>query len=192
MNMNFLVLLLPLVIGLTWIRLVRPGFNRLQGTTTLIVPLPLLARLRMHALPALLALGLGTWFAVNGDLPWWTLAIPVISNVLLMAIPVKYTLTTDGIRLGWTAFRRWTEFAGVRRAPGGARLVGANKTLGMSIWLSGSRGDDEFLHFLRRTVRDAYKGKGDVVPFPVERTSPQNAIDADSLQDGISAFTTER
>ena len=28
----------------------------------------------------------------------------------------------------------------------------------MHIWLSGSRGDDEFLHFLRQTLKDAYKG----------------------------------
>ena len=46
----------------------------------------------------------------------------------------------------------------MRRAPGGARLIGVPKSRGMHIWLSGSRGDDEFLQFLRQTLKIAYKG----------------------------------
>lgn len=190
--MNLLVLLLPFVILLTWVRLVRPGFNTLQGSPILIVPLPLLARLRMHALPSAVAIGLACWLAAEGDLPWMALAFPVASTILLLAIPVKYTLTNLGIRLGWTSFRRWTEFAGVRRAPGGARLMGAHKTIGMQIWLSGSRGDDEFLHFLRKTVRNAYKGKSEVVTFPANRVRPAVPAEPEHLHDVISAYTSER
>lgn len=193
--MNLLILLLPLVIGFTWARLVRPGFNALQGTPILIVPLPLLARIRMHAVPALVAMGLGCWLAVSDALPWWALLFPGLSNTLLVAVPVKYTLTEVGIRLGWTSFRRWTEFAGVRRATGGARLQGVQKRMGMHIWLSGSRGDDEFLQFLRRTVRNAYQGKSSVVPFPDPQDRPgqhHSTAESDVFQDSISAFTAER
>lgn len=186
--MNVFLLLLLLVIGLTWARLVRPGFNRLHGTLTLVVPLPLLARLRMHALPATFALLLAGILVVRGDVPWWAMLAPILSNVLLVAIPVKYTLTNEGIRLGWTSFHRWTGFAGVRRAPGGARLVGVQRTFGLHIWLSGSRGDDEFLQYLRQTVRNAYQGRANVVPFHGSRSAP----DADSMRDSISAYTAER
>jgi len=190
--MNPLILLLPLVIGLTWARLIRPGFNTLQGTPIRIVSLPLLARVRMHAVPALVALVLAAWFAIRGDLPVWTFLIPVISNVLLVAIPVRYTLTNAGIRLGWTSFHRWTEFAGVRRAPGGARLVGVQRKMGLQIWLSGSRGDDEFLQFLRQTVRNAYQGRSSVVAFPQDRSADNRRAETDSIHEGISAFTADR
>ncbi len=190
--MNPFVLLLPLVIALTWARLIRPGFNALQGTPIRIVSLPLLARMRMHAVSALLALVLAAWFAIRGDVPLWTFLVPLLSNVLLVAIPVRYTLTDRGIRLGWTSFHRWTEFAGVRRAPGGARLVGVNRKMGLQIWLSGSREDDEFLQFLRQTVRNAYQGKSSVIRFPHDRAVGSRPADTDSLHDGMSAYTADR
>jgi hypothetical protein len=170
--MHPLAFLLPIIIVLTWLRLVRPGLNRLQGRVMLEMPLPLLARLRMHAVPSALALGIGIFLVVDGALPTWSLAIPVLSDLLLLLIPVKYTLTDQGIRLGLGAFHRWTEFTGVRRAPGGARLLGMQRRPGFHIWLSGSRGDDEFLQYLRQTIKGAYKGTGTVIPFPVDRIPP--------------------
>jgi hypothetical protein len=170
--MQIAILLLPIVIAFTWARLIRPGANRLQGSTLLEVSLPLLARIRMHLIPAVLALGIGLYLVYRQELPLWTLAIPIVSDLLLIAIPVKYTITDQGIRLGLGSFRRWTEFAGVRRAPGGARLQGMQRQPGFHIWLSGSRGDDEFLQFLRLTIRNAYKGNSSVIPFPVDRVLP--------------------
>lgn len=175
--MHPIVLLLPLVILISWARLIRPGSNRLQGRILLEMPLPLLARLRMHGFPALLALAVGGYLVVRGDLPPWALAIPIISDLLMIAIPVTYTLTDVGIRLGLGSFRRWTEFTGVRRAPGGARLLGMQRRPGFQIWLSGSRGDDEFLQFLRQTIKNAYKGTGAVIAFPVQRAAPPAADD---------------
>ena len=150
--MNPLVLLLPLLILLTWARLIRPGSNKLQGSVILVEQLTLLSRLRMHVVPATLALLLGGWCVLNGEV---------------------------GIRLGYTGFRRWTEFTGVRRAPGGARLVGLQRKPGMHIWLAGDRRDDEFLQFLRQTVKNAYKGTTTVIPFPVDRTGSAQAAAED-------------
>ncbi len=177
--MNPLVLLLPLIILITWARLIRPGGNRLQGTVILVEHLTLLGRLRMHMVPATLALVLGGWLVLSDDLPAWTLAIPVVSNILLIALPVKYTLTEVGIRLGYAGFRRWTEFTGVRRAPGGARLVGLQRKPGMHIWLAGDRRDDDFIQFLRQTVKNAYKGTTMVIPFPVNRMGGARAESGD-------------
>src|SRR5688500_166961 len=136
--MSYFVYLLPIVIGLTWIRLIRPGVNALEGSTIMVFPMPLLARIRMHLLPSVVALAMTVALVADNRVPLWTLAIPMVSTLLLLAMPVTYTLTSLGIRLGWTSFRRWTEFAGVRRAPGGARLVGGHKARDMRIWLSGS------------------------------------------------------
>jgi hypothetical protein len=175
--MHLTAILLPIVILLTWARLIRPGANRLQGTPLQEMRLPLLARLRMHLVPATLALGIGVYLVFRQDLPPWTIVLPLVSNGLLFAIPVKYTITDQGIRLGLGPFRRWTEFAGVRRAPGGARLQGMQRQPGFHIWLSGSRGDDEFLQFLRQTMKRAYKGNSSVIPFPVDRVQPSTTSD---------------
>ena len=169
--MHPLVLILPIVILISWARLIRPGSNRLQGRVILETPLPLLARIRMHAFPALMALGIGGALVLRDDMPVWGLSLPLLSDLLMIAIPVKYTLTDEGIRLGLGTFRRWTEFTGVRRAPGGAHLLGLARRSSFHIWLSGSRGDDEFLQFLRQTIKGAYKGTGAVIPFPVQDRS---------------------
>lgn len=156
--MNFLVLLLPLALLLATGRIVQPLRMRLYGTRVAVVPLPLLARLRMQAVPAaliaLLAIVLTAW----GIAPWWATPAVIAAMAMLAAVPISYVLTTEGIRLGWADFRRWTEFAGVVRDKGGARLLGAAGTRAYRIWLSGSLGDDEFLHLLRRMIKAAYKG----------------------------------
>ena len=185
--MNALILILPIVIALTWARLVRPGWTKLEGTRIAIVPIPILARIRMHLVPRMLAIIVAVALAVLDLVPWKVLLVPLFSNVLLILLPVKYTLTNAGIRLGWTAFRRWTEFAAVRRAPGGARLIGVQRGKGLHVWLSGSRGDDEFIHFLRTTIRNAYKGDEAIVPVPANQQERTFAVENDHLSTGISA-----
>ncbi len=128
--------------------------------------IPILARARMHLASGTSALAVAVILAIAGTAPWWILAAPLFSYGLLLLLPIKYTLTDAGIRLGATEFRRWTEFAAVRRAPGGARLIGVQRGRGMHVWLSGSRGDDEFILFLKKTLQDAYKGGRGEVPAP--------------------------
>ena len=189
-TMAMFLILLPVLILISWLRLFRPGDNALQGSPIMYFPMPVLARVRMHLVPAGLAIVIAMAMAAKGLLPWWLVAAPVISAILLIAIPIRYTLTSQGIRLGWSSFRRWTEFAGVQRTRGGACLVGGHKARDMRIWLSRSRGDDEFLQYLRITVRDAYKGTATVVPYPAERRA---APEPDFMTgDGIAAYTAER
>lgn len=156
--MHLLILLLPLALLLAIGRMIQPLRARLFGTRIATVPLPLLGRLRMQALPAMLITLLAVILTASGIAPWWATPAVVAAMALLAAIPISYVLTTEGIRLGWTAFRRWTEFAGVVRDKGGARMLGAAGARPYRIWLSGSRGDDEFLHLLRTMIKAAYKG----------------------------------
>jgi hypothetical protein len=181
---------LILILIVTWVRLFRPVHKAVEGNTFRVSPLPLLAKIRMHSVPSVLAFLLTIGLAGTGNLPWWTLIIPVISTILLLAIPVKYTITDEGIRLGWTGFRRWTEFAGVRRAAFGARLLGVNGKRGMNIWLSGSRDDDDLLHFLRQTQKNAYKGRFTTIPATDTERQTTLSSHSEPPHQQIAAFTT--
>lgn len=156
--MNLLSLLLPFALLLAAGRIFQPWRASVHGDTVLSVPLPLLARLRMQTLPAALITLLAIVLTAYGVAPWWATPAVIAAIAMLTAIPISYVLTTEGIRLGWADFRRWTEFAGVVRGTGGARMLGAAGARPYRIWLSGSLGDDEFLLLLRTMIKSAYKG----------------------------------
>ena len=59
------------------------------------------------------------------------------------------------------------------KTAGGARLVPLPGSRPARVWLSGSRGDDEFLQTLRTLIRNAYKGK--VAPSPMAVITPAAA-----------------
>ncbi len=162
--LSFIILIA--LMALPWLRLARPGGGAPLGRVIHVHSVPLLARVRMHLAPAIVVLLGAVALVVFGDLPWWGVVIAIASQVALVACPVSYVLTELGIRMGWTRFRRWTEFAGVSRAPGGVRLQGVAGARDRRIWLSRSRGDDEFVALLRRMIKDAYKGQNILREFP--------------------------
>ena len=106
----------------------------------------------------------------------------VAALAFLVATPVRYTLSPSGIQLGWTPARRWTEFAGVSRAPWGARLQGVPGAPDMRIWLSGTLGDDEFVLLLRRMITGAYKGKNVLIEYPPQPTGERPGRQAASVE----------
>ncbi len=122
------------------------------------VPLSLLGRLRMHGPPALTLLALSIVSLILGLVGPQTVLIVAGLLVLLLVAPMVYTVTSRGIRPGRTPFRRWTEFGGVARRPGGVRLQGVAGARPQTVWLSGGRDDDEFVLLLRQMVRGSYKG----------------------------------
>lgn len=169
-----LTLLLPLTIAFSWIRLYGYGSHHFEGTPIGEMALPFLARLYMHALPIAISLIAAILLAAYDRISWIWLLAPIISGVALVMLPLRYTLSEKGIRRTFGAFRRWTEFAGVERAPGGARLKSLRKTRPARIWLSGSRGDDEFLQLLRTLIKNAYKGKTEIPDFPESLPAPKD------------------
>lgn len=161
-----LTVLVPLTILISWLRMFGVGSWNIDGTVIGTMPIPLLARIYMHAVPSGIAILVTIAAVVTGALPWWVLLAPILSAAALVALPLKYTLTEKGIRRTFGGFRRWTEFAGVERAYGGARLKSLRKSPPARIWLSGSRGDDEFLQLMRTLIRNAYQGRSEVPSFP--------------------------
>ena len=149
--------LVPLAVSALWM-----GFSPtvIEGEHLLSVPIPLLARMKMNALPFVLGLVILALIAIIADARWLSLGLLLVAFLLMLCIPVSYTLTTLGIRTGHGRFRRWTEFAGVRRSPTGAMLVGGQRASSYLIYLSGNRDDDEFVRTLKKLVLESYKGKG--------------------------------
>lgn len=139
-------------------RIYRPRAAKAPGEPVRRHPLPLLSRLRLHAWPAsgaILGVAVG---AALGWVPSWVVAVFLAATAAVVLVPVAYLLTTEGIVCGWTSPRRWTEFAGVARRAGGARLQGIGGRGGLSVWLAGSHDIDETVLLLRRLVRGSYQG----------------------------------
>ncbi len=156
---SFAFTILPFIPLLAWTFLVGWSPNSTEGEVLLTVPVPLLARLKMLSLPLGLGFAVLVLGIIMGQVSWWTVPILLTVYAVVVSIPISYTLTSVGIRTGKGAFRRWTEFAGVRRSPNGAILQGGQRASSYPIFLSGSREDDDFVHTLRVLVRDSYKGK---------------------------------
>lgn len=150
-----------------------PGSERPSGNLVRRVPLSAWGRLRMHGpAAALLFLISVVCLALGWIGPLTILTVTALLG-LLMALPVRYTLTSRGIRAGWTPFRRWTEFGGVARRPGGVRLQGVAGARPLTVWLSGGRDDDDFVLLLRQLVRGSYKGQlGPEAGLPLPGATP--------------------
>lgn len=150
--------ILPFLPLAAWVLLVGWSANKTEGEELLRFPVPLLARLKMLSTAYIAGFIFLMVSVFSGKVSWWVLPILLALYVVLLAIPTCYTLTTAGIRTGKGRFRRWTEFAGVRRSPFGAMLVGGQKQANYPIFLSGGREDDDFVLTLKNLVRNSYKG----------------------------------
>ncbi len=51
--------------------------------------------------------------------------VAILATVAVLTIPVRYTLTSQGIALNNVVFRSWTEFTGYRDERGSVLLLGA-------------------------------------------------------------------
>jgi hypothetical protein len=156
---NTIAILLFIITVTLYARVGVPWGERASGNLVRRVELSLLGRLRMHG-PAVAALAVVSLAALAAG--WISPLARLVESallVLLVARPMRYTVTSRGIRAGWTPFRRWTEFGGVARRPGGVRLQGVAGARPQIVWLSGGRDDDEFVLLLRQLVRGSYQGR---------------------------------
>jgi hypothetical protein len=173
MNVNAISLILLAVTLTLFSRVWVPWGERTSGNLVGRETLSVLGRLRMHGpsvgpvfLASLVLLALG-------KISLLTLLLSTALLLLLLGLPVRYTMTSRGIRAAWTPFRRWTEFGGVARRRGGVRLQGVAGARPLTIWLSGGRDDDEFVLLLRQLVRGSYKGRlGPEARVPVNEVAP--------------------
>ena len=152
-----------------WVPWGERASGNLVGRETLSV----LGRLRMHGPSVGLVFVASVVSLAVGKIGPLTLLLVTALLALLLALPVRYTMTSRGIRAAWTPFRRWTEFGGVARRRGGVRLQGVAGARPLTVWLSGGRDDDEFVLLLRQLVRGSYKGRlGPEAGVPVNEAAP--------------------
>lgn len=155
---NIAPLILIIAAGALYTRVWLPWGERASGNLVRVVPLSLFGRLRMHGPHVAALIVVAILSAVLGWVHPMVALAAILIAIGVIFVPVHYTLTSTGIRSGGTPFRRWTEFGGVARRPGGVRLQGVAGARPQTIWLSGGRDDDEFVLLLRQLVRGSYKG----------------------------------
>ncbi|MBW3634151.1 MAG: hypothetical protein KY456_14090 [Chloroflexi bacterium] len=159
LNVNTLELILIAVTLALFSRVWVPWGERASGNLVGRETLSVLGRLRMHGPAAVLIFVLAVVLLALGKIGPLTVLLVTTLLALLLALPVRYMMTSQGIRAAWTPFRRWTEFGGVARRRGGVRLQGVAGARPLTVWLSGGRDDDEFVLLLRQLVRGSYKGQ---------------------------------
>src|SRR5215213_3257998 len=114
-NVNVIALiLLAVTLGL-FVRVWVPWGERTSGNLVGCETLSVLGRLRMHGPSVGLVFVASVVLLALGKIGPLTLLMVTALLALLLALPVRYTMTSRGIRAAWTPFRRWTEFGGVSR-----------------------------------------------------------------------------
>ena len=159
MNMNPFALILIAVTLALFFRVWVPWGERASGNLVGRETLSVLGRLRMHGPVVAVVFVASLVLLAMAKIGPLTVLLVTALLALLLALPVRYTMTSQGIRAAWTPFRRWTEFGGVSRRRGGVRLQGVAGARPLTVWLSGGRDDDEFVLLLRQLVRGSYKGQ---------------------------------
>jgi hypothetical protein len=173
MTVNAIALILLGVTLALFFRVWVPWGERASGNLVAKETLSVLGRLRMHGPSVGFVFVASVTLLALGRIAPVTFLLVTALLALLLALPVRYTMTSRGIRAAWTPFRRWTEFGGVARRRGGVRLQGVAGARPLTVWLSGSRDDDEFVLLLRQLVRGSYKGRlGPEAGVPVNETAP--------------------
>ena len=97
---------------------------------------------------------------------------PLAALVVVLSLPMRYTVTPNGIGLGRRAPRRWTEFAGARRRAGRVYLQPFAGSRGMVVWLPRDRDDDDLVATLRRRMRECHRGAASSDPLPARAVDP--------------------
>ncbi len=172
------VALVALAIGQVY----RPWTSGPRGDVLRQFRLPLWARLRLHSLwllGAAILVGLAVSPQVEiGRVP---LAIVGLGIGALAALPVRYTITAEGIYVGRTPLRRWTQFAGLSSRSGWIFLQPVAGSSSLLVRSPGGPDGDALMTELRGLVRRSYKGEharaaiGDVAPAGMDG-APEGSV----------------
>lgn len=174
------IVLIGIALTLMALRTVTPWARRVEGRTLRRLPVPVLARIRRQWLPIGL---LAAVSLVDAFTDWVTLlyqSVALAIAVVFLSIPTRSVITDEGVRVGWTPFRRWTEFAGVNVRRGNILLQPISGLARLEIALPGRFDDAEVVSELRLLIRTSYQGarhlERDSAASDEEHRSPPLAI----------------
>ncbi|MHB8647511.1 MAG: hypothetical protein ACYDAR_17145 [Thermomicrobiales bacterium] len=117
-------LLCGMMLILTLMRVAVPIGQAVTGNVLGLIPLRFRERMRLqrtniYLIGVLLLLGtVGGWLRAPINL------IVVLATFVIVSIPVRYTITTDGIARNRVVFRRWEEFSAIANQRGRMLLRG--------------------------------------------------------------------
>jgi hypothetical protein len=133
-------------------RIYLPWVRQPKEAVLLSYVVPFRLRVRMqraniYGLAVLLVLGtIGHWIAPTA------LLLALGSTLLILAVPVRYTLTTTGIMLGRTPMYAWTMFGEMEPRPARVHLVGTDDWRPLDVWLPRPPDDARALVMIRRCL----------------------------------------
>lgn len=145
----------------------RPWVPEPNGDVLRQFRLPLSARLRLHSL-WLMGAAILVGLAVSPQVEIGPLPLAIIGGgaIAIAALPVRYTITAEGIYVGRTSMRRWTQFAGLSVRSGWIYLQPVAGSPGMLVRSPGGADGDALLAELRGLVRRSYKGESTYATRP--------------------------
>jgi hypothetical protein len=133
-------------------RIYLPWAKRPQDPVLMTYVVPFRLRVRMqranvYALAGLLVLGtIGQWINATA------LLITFGSIMLILALPMRTTLTKSGITQGRTPICHWNEFSAMEQRPGRVHLIGTGDWRPLDVWLPRSPEDAQVLLVMRRYI----------------------------------------
>lgn len=139
-------------------RVASPLLQRVQGRHLRRLPVPFVAKARRQRFPLVLigmAVG-GNLLAGQAALALHLGAMAITSG--LLALPAHCVITDQGIRAGWTPFRRWSEFAGLSVRRGNIMLQPLSGLANLEITLPGRFEDADIVSEMRTLIRLGYQG----------------------------------
>jgi hypothetical protein len=104
-----------------------------------------LQRANIYSLAGLLLLGtIGQW--INP----LSLLLTIACTMLILAVPVRYSITKSGIILGRTPICRWEEFSSLEQRSAHVHLNGTGDWRPLNVWLPRPPEDAEVIALMRR------------------------------------------
>ncbi len=119
-----LFILLAVMLIITLMRVAVPIGQTIEGKAIRHVDLSYRERLLLHR-TNIYAIGVVLLLtALGGALPLIVELVVVLATLLIVLMPARYILTSEGVALNNVVFRRWAEFDGAEIRRGRLRLQG--------------------------------------------------------------------
>lgn len=122
------------------------------------LPVPLPAKVRRQRLPLMLLAVVIVLSAFSGGVLLAMHGGALLTAAALLALPARCVITDQGIKGGWTPFRRWSEFAGLSVRKGDIRLQPLSGLAKLEVTLPGRFEDADIVAEMRTLIRLGYQG----------------------------------
>lgn len=150
--------LFVLMLTVTLMRVYLPIGQKRSGREVRVVHLTLIERFLLQRVN-LYAIGLVLLLmAVTSGLPLAGQLLVLLAAQLILLIPVRCVLTTDGVGLNNVVFRPWSDFAGFSVSPRRVVLAGRDGTKQLNLPILGGNQQD-VIRILRRYLPEIKAGK---------------------------------